>query len=31
MYWHDGERHAAGTFAAKADALAYLSTVEADL
>jgi len=31
MYWHDGERHTSGTFAAKADAFAYLSTIEADL
>lgn len=30
-YWHEGRSHSAGTFAAKADALAYLSTVEADL
>ncbi len=30
-YWHDGRLHSAGTFAAKADALAYLSTIEADL
>ena len=30
-YWHDGRLHSAGTFAAKADALAYLSTMEADL
>src|ERR1035437_2807049 len=30
-YWHDGRLHTAGTFAAKADALAYLSTMEADL
>jgi integrase len=31
-YWHDGERRvAAGTFLTKADALAFLSTVEADL
>jgi integrase len=30
-YWHDGRLHSAGTFVAKADALAHLSTVEADL
>lgn len=30
-YWNEGRSHSAGTFAAKADALAYLSTVEADL
>ena len=31
-YWHDGQRHvAANTFAAKADALAYLSNAETDL
>jgi hypothetical protein len=30
-YWHDGRLHSAGTFAAKADALAYLPTIEADL
>lgn len=30
-YWHDGRLHSAGTFPAKADALAYLSTIEADL
>jgi integrase len=30
-YWHDGRLHSAGTFVAKADALAYLSTMEADL
>ncbi len=30
-YWHDGRLHSAGTFSAKADALAYLSTIEADL
>ena len=31
-YWYDGERHTATrTFDAKADALAYLSTVEADI
>jgi integrase len=31
-YWHDGARYTApGTFAAKADALAYLATVETDL
>ena len=31
MYWHEGQRHTSGTFAAKADAFAYLSTIEADL
>lgn len=30
-YWHEGRKHSAGTFAAKSDALAHLSTVEADL
>jgi integrase len=31
-YWHEGARYTApNTFAAKADALAYLATVEADL
>src|SRR5665213_2600960 len=30
-YWHEGQSHSAGTFLAKADALAYLSTIEADL
>ena len=30
-YWHDGRLHSTGTFSAKADALAYLSTIEADL
>lgn len=30
-YWHDGQVHSGGTFAAKADALAFLSTVESDL
>src|ERR1019366_4226847 len=30
-YWHDGRLHSAGTFSAKADAQAHLSTVEADL
>jgi integrase len=30
-YWHDGQRHAAGTFAAKADALSCLATIEVDL
>ena len=30
-YWHEGRSHSAGTFAAKADALAHLSAVEADL
>ena len=31
-YWHEGKRHAApGTVTAKADAHAYLSTVEADI
>ena len=30
-YWHDGGSHSGGTFAAKADAQAYLSIVEADL
>ena len=30
-YWHEGRSHSAGTFAAKADALAHLSIVEADL
>ena len=31
LYWHDGRRHSSGTFATKADAHAYLSTIEADL
>ena len=31
MYWHEGRIHSAGTFATKSDALAHLSTVEADL
>jgi integrase len=31
MYWIEGQRHSSGTFAAKADAYAYLSTVEADV
>lgn len=30
-YWHEGRRHSAGTFAAKADAYACLSNIEADL
>jgi integrase len=30
-YWHEGRLHSSGTFQAKADALAYLSTVEADV
>lgn len=30
VYWQDGGLHSAGTFATKADALACLSTVEAD-
>ena len=30
-YWHDGQQHAAGTFAAKADALSCLATIEVDL
>jgi integrase len=30
IYWNDGGLHSAGTFAAKADALARLSTIEAD-
>jgi integrase len=31
VYWQDGGLHSAGTFASKADALARLSTMEADL
>ena len=31
LYWHEGRRHSSGTFASKADALAYLSTIEADV
>jgi integrase len=31
VYWQDGGLHSAGTFTSKADALARLSTVEADL
>jgi integrase len=31
IYWHEGGLHSAGTFVAKADALARLSTIEADL
>jgi integrase len=30
-YWHEGRSHSVGTFLAKADALAFLSTIEADL
>lgn len=30
-YWHEGRNHSAGTYATKSDALAHLSTVEADL
>jgi integrase len=30
IFWHEGRLHSAGTFSAKADALASLSTVEAD-
>jgi len=30
VYWHEGALHSAGTFTAKADALARLSTIEAD-
>jgi len=30
IYWHEGGLHSAGTFTAKADALARLSTIEAD-
>jgi len=30
VYWYEGGLHSAGTFAAKADALARLSTIEAD-
>lgn len=30
VYWQEGKLHSAGTFATKADALARLSTVEAD-
>jgi integrase len=30
MYWHEGKRYSSGTFAAKADAQAWLSTAEAD-
>jgi len=31
IYWDEGVPHSAGTFAAKADALARLSTIEADM
>lgn len=31
VYWHEGRFRSAGTFSAKADALAHLSTIEADL
>lgn len=31
VYWQEGGLHSAGTFASKADALARLSTIEADL
>jgi len=31
IYRHEGQRYSSGTFAAKADALAHLSTMEADL
>ena len=30
-YWHEGRNHSAGTFATKADALAHLSVIEADV
>lgn len=30
-YWHEGCNHSAGTFGSKGDALAHLSTIEADL
>lgn len=30
-YWHEGRNHSGGTFATKGDALAHLSTIEADL
>lgn len=30
-YWHEGRNHSAGTFTTKADALAYLATIEADI
>ena len=30
MYWHEGKRYSSGTFAAKADAQAWLSTAEVD-
>ena len=30
-YWHEGRNHSAGTFATKADALARLSVIEADV
>jgi len=30
MYWHEGKRYSSGTFAAKADAQAWLATAEAD-
>jgi hypothetical protein len=29
--WHEGSSHSAGTFASKADALAYLSSMESDM
>jgi integrase len=31
LYWHEGRRRCEGSFLAKADALAYLATVESDL
>lgn len=31
MYWHEDRIHSAGTFAAKADALAYLASIETDI
>lgn len=30
-YWHEGRKHSAGTFTNKADALAHLSVIEADV
>jgi integrase len=31
LYWHEGRTHSAGTFAAKADALACLASIETDI
>ena len=31
LYWHEGRRHCEGSFPTKADALAYLATIEVDV